>query len=272
VLVHTAGFPNAPLDVETLGDRAARVRQMEEWTLETEPGSTFAYHGTSAPWVWAELIERATGKDYRVAIRERVLDPLGLDRLEVGVPAEHQHDVQPIVQTGEPPTLDAVEEFLGRKLPEQIAALLSSGAAAPPGSNWLLALARPPLVEIGIPGGGGVSDAASLALFYQALLHNPDRLWEPGILRDATSQVRNNLPDLLGRPASRTLGLVIATAEGAEGGPRTFGHPGAYGQLAWADPATGLSFAFLTNGADRNAVRQYRRDATLSALAARCAG
>ncbi|WP_206061642.1 serine hydrolase [Nonomuraea basaltis] len=41
--------------------------------------------------------------------------------------------------------------------------------------------------------------------------------------------------------------------------PGTFGHGGAAGQIAWADPATGLSFAYLTNGSDRNAVRQSRR-------------
>ena len=38
--------------------------------------------------------------------------------------------------------------------------------------------------------------------------------------------------------------------------PGTFGHNGAGGQIAWADPATGLSFAFVTNGYDRHEVRQ----------------
>jgi CubicO group peptidase (beta-lactamase class C family) len=50
--------------------------------------------------------------------------------------------------------------------------------------------------------------------------------------------------------------------------PGTFGHNGAGGQIAWADPATGLSFAFVTNGYDRHEVRQPRRTTSLGSLAA----
>jgi CubicO group peptidase (beta-lactamase class C family) len=49
-----------------------------------------------------------------------------------------------------------------------------------------------------------------------------------------------------------------------------FGHNGAGGQIAWVDPATGLSFAFCTNGFDRNAARLARRTVALSARAAAC--
>jgi CubicO group peptidase (beta-lactamase class C family) len=49
-----------------------------------------------------------------------------------------------------------------------------------------------------------------------------------------------------------------------------FGHNGAGGQIAWADPETSLSFAFLTNGFDRNAIRQGRRTVALSTRAAAC--
>ena len=45
--------------------------------------------------------------------------------------------------------------------------------------------------------------------------------------------------------------------------PRTFGHNGAGGQIAWADPATGLSFCYFTNGhrpAPDPAVAPHDRD------------
>jgi CubicO group peptidase (beta-lactamase class C family) len=45
---------------------------------------------------------------------------------------------------------------------------------------------------------------------------------------------------------------------------RTFGHMGAGGQVSWADPTTGLSFAYLTNGLDRNPVRMGVRGLSLS--------
>ena len=46
-----------------------------------------------------------------------------------------------------------------------------------------------------------------------------------------------------------------------------FGHNGAGGQIAWADPVSGVSFVYLTNGFDRDPVRQGRRGVALSSLA-----
>ena len=77
---------------------------------------------------------------------------------------------------------------------------------------------------------------------------------------------------MTGAPAHRTLGLVLAgdpsTAMlrgfASTTSPGTFGHMGAGGQVAWADPATGLSFAYLTNGLDRNPIRMGARGLSLS--------
>jgi CubicO group peptidase (beta-lactamase class C family) len=82
------------------------------------------------------------------------------------------------------------------------------------------------------------------------------------------------------RPASRSLGLLVAGDDGMANvrglgrtvSPRAFGHNGAGGQLAWADPATGLSLGYVTNGYDRHEVRQPRRGTAISSLAAVCAG
>ena len=53
--------------------------------------------------------------------------------------------------------------------------------------------------------------------------------------------------------------------------PRAVGHNGAGGQIAWADPATGLSFAYVTNGLDQHILREPRRTTALASLAAVCA-
>ncbi|MGK0284470.1 MAG: CubicO group peptidase (beta-lactamase class C family) [Patiriisocius sp.] len=52
---------------------------------------------------------------------------------------------------------------------------------------------------------------------------------------------------------------------------QSFGHPGAGGQIAWADPATGISLVYLTPGHDRNLMNQMQRCVSISHLAAQCA-
>jgi len=53
--------------------------------------------------------------------------------------------------------------------------------------------------------------------------------------------------------------------------PRAFGHNGAGGQIAWIDPDTGISLAYLTNGLDQNVIRESRRTTAIASLAAVCA-
>jgi CubicO group peptidase (beta-lactamase class C family) len=282
LLLFTAGFPEAPLDLATLADRPSRVRQMEAWTLDFAPGTAYAYHGLSAHQVMAELVERVTGADWRVVLRDRVLDPLSLDRLEIGVPIERQGDVLPIIDTGEAPTAREVADALGlAELPTEYAQVLAEAAAgsgASPNAP-LFDFQQPHVVAAGLPGGGAVSDAASLALFYQHLLHDPKGLWDPAVLHDVTTNVRNTFTSPpLGAVTNRTLGLEVQGDDPTaryrigfgEASAATFGHGGANGQVAWADPSRGLSFVYLTNGCDLNFVRQGRRGRELSAAAVGC--
>ena len=121
--------------------------------------------------------------------------------------------------------------------------------------------------------------ASDLALFYQALLHNPRRTWKPDVLADVTGRrAQPAARPLSGVPANRSLGLVLAGDDGFANirglgrtvSPGAFGHNGAGGQLAWADPATGLSFGYCTNGLDQHVVREPRRGTAISSLAGVC--
>jgi CubicO group peptidase (beta-lactamase class C family) len=245
VMLHTGGFPKAPMAAVEGGDRERRRERFATWRLEWEPGSRFAYHGGSAHWVLADLLDRLGGADYRDVLESRVFRPLGLPRV-LGVTPE---DVAPLVWLGdgEPDVMHAYDT------PEVLAA--------------------------GHPGGGGVATAATLALFYQALLHDPGGLWDAGVLHDVKTNVRCRFPDdLLGVPVNRTLGLVLAGDDGrhieryASFGqacsPSTFGHAGAHGQVAWADPETGISFAYLTNGLDPDMMKEGLRSYALATRAA----
>ncbi|MFH8491063.1 serine hydrolase domain-containing protein [Streptomyces longisporoflavus] len=279
LLLHTCGLTNAAIDAASLPDRETRTAAIAQWEPEWEPGSRYEYHGLSAHWVLAELIERLTGQNYREALRTRVLDPLGLDRLELGVPKERQGDLRQVVSTGEYP-LDALEAILGRRVDVSI---LEAGDAA------VRALANDPeTIALGVPGANAFSDAASVALFYQELLHNTAGLWRPDILADATGRIRNTFPADPMRsdaPANRSIGLVLAgdgdgealhipgldtplqvRAYGGRTSPRAFGHVGAGGQSTWADPETALSFCLLTSGMDRDAVRDHARHTAIESL------
>src|SRR5689334_15652552 len=103
VMLHTSGFPHAPLGAPHWYTREGRVQRFGEWKLNWEPGTKFEYHATSAHWVLAEIIDRVTGGDYRDYIAEHITGPLGLaGRLQVGVPADQQGDIMTLEPSGEP--------------------------------------------------------------------------------------------------------------------------------------------------------------------------
>ena len=269
LLTHTSGFPHAPMGPRDWSTRESRLQRMAQWRLNWEPGSRCEYHQSSAHWVLAELIERLGGMDFRDYVRQRILEPLGLHGPLLGVPESQQGDINPLVTVGQAPTAAELEQILGIaiELPE-----LSD--------DVLLRFNEPGLRALGMPGAGGIGTAADVALFYQALMHNPGHTWDPAILADATGNIRVTYADALtGAPANRSLGLVVQCGDvagsllgmGKTTSPGSFGHQGVGGQIAWADPATGISFCFLTNGLDANPIRAARRGSALSNRAAKCA-
>jgi CubicO group peptidase (beta-lactamase class C family) len=270
VMLHTSGFPRAPLGPPNWADRDRRLEAFAKWRLNWEPGTAHEYHPTSAHWVLAELIERISRRDYRDFVHERVTGALGLPRV-VGIPPGDQDGIAELSLCGDPASPDELEAIFG--VPELPVTEVTDEA--------LLSFNRPDVRAVGVPGGGGVASAATVALFYQALLHNTEQLWDPDVLADATGRVRNTFPDFLalGAPANRALGVVVAGDDGNANrrgfghtqSPRTFGHNGAGGQIAWADPDSGLSFSYVTNGRDVNPIREGRRSIGLSSRAAVCA-
>jgi len=122
-------------------------------------------------------------------------------------------------------------------------------------------------------------------MFYQALVNGgraPDgkQIWREDLLRDVLRIRTEGYFDRLFRvQPNRCLGMTIAGGDGKSGvrgfgktnSAEAFGHNGAGGQVAWADPATGISFGYCTNGIDRNDFRQARRVVAISSMAAACA-
>jgi CubicO group peptidase (beta-lactamase class C family) len=251
VMLHTSGFPNAKMQEVAGADAAQRLETIAQWELEWEPGTRFEYHGSSAHWVLVELIERLGGSDFRDYIEQRVTTPLGLPRL-LGIREGEQTNIA---------TLTPVGDGEGERLVH------------------LERLNQPDVRAAGVPGYGAIMRAADLALFYQGVMNNPGGLWDAAVLEDAKTNVRCDFPDnLLSVPAHRTLGLVLAGDDGQHfmrygsfgvaNSPRSIGHAGAHMQIGWADPETGISFAYCTNGLDADVMKEGARGVNLSGIAA----
>jgi CubicO group peptidase (beta-lactamase class C family) len=268
VMLHTAGFPHAPMGPPEWYERAARAERMSSWTLNWAPGTRYEYHPTSAHWVLGEVIARITGKDVCDALAERITTPAGLPRI-LGIAPDSQAGIRDLRLIGDHATPDELEQTFGvRALPETEVT-----------DEAVMRFNEPAVRALGVPGGGGAARAVDLALFYQHLLHDPNHIWDERVRRDGIGRVRNSLPDPMGVPANRSLGLILAGDDGRAHlrglgrtvSPLAFGHNGAGGQLAWADPATGLSLGYVTDGYDRHEIRQPRRGTAISSIAAECA-
>ena len=264
LMLHLGGFPNAPMPGADGGDPLLRRAAFTTWRSEWEPGTRFEYHYESAHWVLADLIDRVTGRDFREVVHERITAPLGLPR-GLGLALDDTDNICDLVSVTAETDADPILRF-------NTAAVRASGN----------------------PAGGAFMTAAELATFYQALLHNraPGSaagagaagsgagapIWPAHVLADFTTNIRCTLPDpIMGVSANRTLGLVLAGDDGMHElryaifghhcSPGSFGHAGMHGQVGWADPASGLSFAFLTNAVDADMMRSGMRSNALATIA-----
>ena len=229
-ITHQAGFPNAVVGPDAWADHKRLREVVCDFPLEFTPGSKVHYHGATAHWTLAVLIEAVTGRDFRDVIRETVTEPLGLAReLFVGLP----------------------ESELGRAA-DMHEPKPDSGYRPLPDSNTA------DFRRAGVPGGGGYASARAMTALYQMMLAggelNGTRIVSPRLLQYA---IRNHTGDrvdeFMGMPMHRGLGPHLrGTTEnirglGALANPGVFGHGGVGTSYCWADPQSGVSFAYLTN-------------------------
>ena len=270
LLTHTAGFPHAPFRPVEWKSKATRLTRFDQWRAFWEPGTKFEYHPSSSMYVVAEIIERASGKDFAEFVQARLLHPLKLRNTFIGLPDNQKARALKI-------------KYCGVELSEQ--EYEEMGFPVPPKTEVteeaVLSFNERDVQASGIPGGGAFSNAEDMAMFYQALLHggtDKNDVWRKDILINAKTIRNPQLKDpVFQKAANRGLGIVIAgdtdrnfRGFGNTNSPLAFGHNGAGGQLCWADPETGLSFVYLTSGHDRNPIRQGRQGVSISSLAAQC--
>ncbi len=231
LLTHQGGFPSAEIPPEAWADHELLRRLVCDFRPEWEAGSRVRYHPAAAHWVAAVLIEQVTGRDFRAFIRDRVIAPLGLSgELFVGLPEAEQarasdmHDPGP---QGGACTTRSLENNPAHRL-------------------------------AGVPGGGGYGSARAMAAFYQMLAQGgvlgSTRVLSPRMIAYVTRNFTGDrLDDYNGIPMIRGLGPhsrgthEVTRGLGTLAHPLTFGHGGVGSSYCWADPVSGVSFAFLSN-------------------------
>ncbi len=210
LLTHTSGLPDMlPENIE-LRKRHARLADFVAATCKTpllfRPGTKVSYQSMGI-LLAAEIAQRVTGTPLREFLRREIFLPLGMRETSLGLG--------------------------GRRIPDTAQCQVESN------DDW--AWNTPYWRDLGTPWGGVHSTAEDVSKFLGAFLR-PNGL----VLKreTATEMISNHTPGL-----NEAWGLGWMMQPGTFGrgcSPRTFGHYGATGTVAWADPETGVRCVLLT--------------------------
>jgi CubicO group peptidase (beta-lactamase class C family) len=259
LLSHTAGL--CALDERvSIFDYEAVIDALEEQMPLWEPGTKQGYHARTFGFLMDEIVRRITGLeslgDY---FCKTIGSPLGLD-FWIGLPTA-QHDRVACIYPGKISLAGGDQPFL--KAFSTSGSLTQRTFTSPMGLNAVSDFNQPDTWKAGYASMGGVGSARGLGQFYAmlanagiwqgrefvpasvcAMLSQPlsqqedSVLFSPiafsaGVMQDPVHQDPEQLPEKLRQHFGPSL--------------RAFGHPGAGGCLAFADPENGLSFAYVMN-------------------------
>ena len=258
LLGHEAGLPviDEPLDVDLLQDfdRLAAViaRQRPLW----KPGTRHGYHGVSLGWYEGELVRRTdpAGRTLGRVFAEEIARPLGLD-VHFALPDTVGDERLARIERSTPRRVLAGL----RDLPPRMALAMAnprsvtSRTFANPRLRTPADLDRREYRRVEFPAGGAVGGARDIARAYAAFAAREPEL---GVRAETLGQL-TRFP----RPPSRGWRDVVLKVNTAFSlgyarplGPfrfgssqRAFGHPGAGGSFAFADPEREVAFAYVMN-------------------------
>jgi CubicO group peptidase (beta-lactamase class C family) len=243
-LAHQAGLAHLPIDLrpEDVIDWDRMCEILEESTPAWEPGTKTGYHALTFGWLVGELIHRADGRPIERILAEDVCAPLGIDSLWFGMPESAAGRLAKLeFEPGLPgPPADA---------PPPSAEDYYAALAVPPGIAPLGELANhPAFPRAVVPAAGGVANARSLARLYASLIGDGvhgRRLLSRERVATATT-LQTDAEDVLVRAAwPKGMGYFLGSEPAAQTAAcsSAFGHTGAGGFTAYADPEHDLAFA-----------------------------
>lgn len=254
VLGHRSGLsaPAHDLTTDDILDWGTVTTALAEQAPLWAPGYAYAYHAITQGWLAGEIIRRVTGMSPGEYFAELIARPLGVDAW-IGLPAELEHRVshltvgstlQALVATQAAARVPGVVDWperamtLGGALP---AALVSDEG----GFN------DPRLHAAQFPAAGGIATARALATIWSATVVADQgvRLLDDDTLDKALRVQSDGHPFFSAPPPWPRWGMGFQLDSEARRylTGASFGHDGAGGQVAFADPVHDVGFAFVTN-------------------------
>ena len=250
LLSHQAGLAALDRKVDVL-DYQGVISALEEQKPLWPPGTAHGYHARTFGYLLDELVRRIAGQSLSEYWQKTFAAPLNLD-LWIGLPEKENPRVATIytAKAGTPPQ------------PKQFYAdLVSPGTLArktftsPYGLHAVSAMNDPAIRAKPIVSFGGIGSANSLAKFY-AMLANGGKLDGRTFFSEKTmSWMTTTLTDGMDRvfqiPTAFSAGFMKDATRSVRcifgGSTSAFGHPGAGGSHALADPENKISFAYVMN-------------------------
>jgi CubicO group peptidase (beta-lactamase class C family) len=253
LMSHQVGLPVLSQPVEVWDyDRvvAALAAEAPHWNL----GDGHGYHPRTFGFLMDELVRRMTGESLREYWRWTFADPLSID-VWIGVPGNEIERVAPVFPANtSPPKGDLFyQEFF------RAGSFTARAFTSPRGLHSAAALNKPEALTVGFPGFGGVGTATGLAKFYAMLAVGGTlegrRYFEPSVVKHMTTTLTQGPDRVLHLETAFSCGFMRDPVDPGGHKKRStfgpslaaFGHPGAGGSHAFADPENGISFAYVMN-------------------------
>ncbi|MER6283573.1 serine hydrolase domain-containing protein [Streptomyces sviceus] len=247
LLAHRAGVVglDGGFTAQELSDDRAVAERLADQKPFWRPGTAFGYHALVIGALTGEIVRRATGRTLQEVYEERIRAPYGLD-FHLGLPESLEpryRSVQPMVPTAtQQALLDATPTG-----PHTLTSIAFNQQVPDPGDLVGYANSRAVRAK-GPASAGGVAAARGLAGMYAAAITEvADRppLLKPDTIAEV-GQIHSVGYDLVAR-AHKSYGLGFqATADMWHPflGAGSFGHSGAGGSQAFADPRSGLAYGY----------------------------
>lgn len=243
LMSHQAGLPYVEGDYtleEALSwDPIVRTLAAQEpiWP----PGTRHGYHMRTYGWLVGELVRRVDGRTIGAFWRDEIAAPLGLD-FWIGLP----EDLEPRVARLVPPKDDLVA-LLAQFGSDLLLTRVIANPAGLFGYNDMWNTRALHAAEL--PSSNGIGDARSLARMYASCIGEVDgvRTLQAATVAAATLEQACGKDEVLMVDSCFGLGFMLGASFGTANGRAAFGHAGAGGSLAFADPEAGLAFGYVMN-------------------------